>query len=123
MGIGGIKLPAGTGPRHDAAGDDHVVARFYPQFRVELKLLEVFGNLSEDVLEHLLRAGECPMRGNVPGLGFDPLDVGSQLGQDVRDVAPAEGLVHAGDRASGVCRRAGAGHRSLPWIFVVALRC
>jgi hypothetical protein len=110
VGVGSVKLPAGTSPRHDTARHDHIVARFDPQFRVELELLEVLRNLSEDTLEHLLGTGECPVRRNVLGLGFNPLDVEGQLGQDVRDVAAAEGLVHSGDRAPVVRCRASAGH-------------
>ncbi len=80
MGVGGVKLAAGTSARDDTAGHDDIIASFYSQFRVEFKLLEVLGNLGEDVLEHLLRAGERPVRGNVSGLGFDPLNIGSHLG-------------------------------------------
>ena len=66
VGVGSVKLPAGTSPRHDTARHDHIVARFDPQFRVELELLElleVLRNLSEDTLEHLLGTGECPCVG------------------------------------------------------------
>ena len=54
MRVGGVKLAAGTSARDDTAGHDDIIASFYPQFRVEFKLLEVLGNLGEDVLEHLL---------------------------------------------------------------------
>ena len=66
MGVGGVKLAAGTSARDDTAGHDDIIASFYSQFRVEFKLLEVLGNLGEDVLEHLLRAGERPVRGMFP---------------------------------------------------------
>jgi len=54
MGVRGVKLAAGTGAREDTAGHDDVVSGFDPQFRAELKLLEVPGNLRQDVLEHVL---------------------------------------------------------------------
>jgi len=69
VGVGSVKLPAGTSPRHDTARHDHIVARFDPQFRVELELLEVLRNLREDALEYLLGTGECPVRRNALGLG------------------------------------------------------
>ena len=48
----------GVRAREDAAGDDHIVARLDPQLWMQLEPLEVFGDLGEDVLEHIVGTGE-----------------------------------------------------------------
>ena len=63
MGVGRVKLAAGTSACDDTAGHDDILASFDPPLGVEFKLLEVLGDLGEDVLEHLLRVGERPVGG------------------------------------------------------------
>jgi hypothetical protein len=65
----------------------------------------VLRNLGEDVLEHFLGGGGFPVRGNVPGLDLDPLDVGGQLGQCVAagPTGPPRAVTIADGHATSTC--------------------